>query len=154
MIEGGPIIEVVVVIWRDDLRKPNQYRLHVKRALVVLLAGYSSLNLLNGIFLDEKYGEMGGWADRTNAISVVDANHQNANNPECTCTVPRRSHLRTAQEGNVHNRAGSWVFLFGIDEPDGSLRVASEQSDKALDLLLRIANETLTNLIVNCLRRI
>ena len=38
-------------------------------------AGSSSPSPLKGIFLDDKYREMGDWANGTNAISVVDANH-------------------------------------------------------------------------------
>jgi hypothetical protein len=50
--------------------------------------------------------------------------------------------------GHVHNRAGAGIFLLRINDPDGGLLVAGEQSDEALDLSLGVADEASANFIL------
>jgi hypothetical protein len=85
--------------------------------------------------------EVGGGADRAGAVSGFDADNQDADDLECIVAVPCHANLRAAHVGYVHNRAGAGIFLLGINDPDGGLRVAGEHSNEALDLSLGVADE-------------
>jgi hypothetical protein len=52
----------------------------------------------------------------------------------------------------MHDRAGGGIFLLGIDDTYGCLRISVEQGDEALHLSLGVADEAGADLIVQGLR--
>jgi hypothetical protein len=100
------------------------------------------------IFLDAECGVVGGGLNRLDAVSVLDADHQDVSNLEGVIPAPSRAELVAAHEGDVHHRACGWVLLLGIDKTDRCLGVAGEQGDEAFNLLLGVADEARGDFII------
>jgi hypothetical protein len=93
------------------------------------------------VFLDAERGVVGGGLNGLDAVSVLDADHQDVSNLEGVVPVPSRAELVAAHEGDVHHGACDRVLLLGIDDTDRRPGVAGEQGDEALNLLLGVADE-------------
>src|SRR6266851_4745451 len=88
------------------------------------------------VFRDAEQREINGGADRTNAAFRFYAYHQDADDLESVVAVARHSDFGATHVGDVHDRAGGGIVLFGIDDTYCGLRIAVEEDGEAFHLSL------------------
>jgi hypothetical protein len=62
--------------------------------------------------------------------------------------VPGDSDLDSAHVGHVPDDTGARILFFGIDNPDRSLHITSEQSNETFHPCLGIADQACADLII------